>query len=81
MREAARNGSQERLAHIAYLAHQLKGSGGSYGFQSITENAADLEKYAEAPNGNSTDIERFIGSLSAEIDRAARELQDGAAAR
>ena len=31
------------LASLRTLAHQLKGSGGGYGFDLITEQAADLE--------------------------------------
>ena len=31
------------LALLRTLAHQLKGSGGGYGFDPITERAADLE--------------------------------------
>ena len=32
---------------MTYLAHQLKGSGGSYGFQRISTDAAELEKAVE----------------------------------
>src|SRR2546422_10120405 len=37
----------DRLERMTYLAHQLKGSGGSYGFQRISADAAQLEKAVE----------------------------------
>ncbi len=36
------------LDAVARLAHQLKGSAGGYGFPSITDMAAELEKRAKA---------------------------------
>jgi HPt (histidine-containing phosphotransfer) domain-containing protein len=64
------------LDRIAYLAHQLKGSGGSYGYQSISADAAEIEKAVEAGgNGTSLDVVRkHVKALQAEIDRAAKEL-------
>ena len=35
---------RDSLERLKYLAHQLKGSGGSYGYQRISTDAADLEK-------------------------------------
>jgi HPt (histidine-containing phosphotransfer) domain-containing protein len=58
---------------LAYLAHQLKGSGGSYGYQRISDDAAQLEKAVES-TAASADLQRFVVSLREEIDRAAREL-------
>lgn len=64
--------SPESLERLAYLAHQLKGSGGSYGYQRISADAAELEKLVES-NGNG-DLVRYVNSLRGEIERAAREL-------
>ena len=36
-------GDRAAFERLTYLAHQLKGSGGSYGFQSISTDAAELE--------------------------------------
>lgn len=84
MRTALDNRAADRLDLVAYLAHQLKGSGGSYGFQAITTNAAELERVAERAHsdgdGAGEDLERFLGSLSAEIERAASELEAAAPA-
>ncbi len=73
---------REALDRLAYLAHQLKGSGGSYGYQRISTDAAALEKIVEAlaegndggPNAPEK-IQEFVGSLRAEIERAAGELR------
>ena len=37
----------ESLDRLAYLAHQLKGSGGSYGYANISNDAAEIEKAVE----------------------------------
>lgn len=53
----------ESVERLAYLAHQLKGSGGSYGYQRISEDAAEIEKAAEtlpATNGTRASIEQKI---------------------
>jgi hypothetical protein len=64
--------SRETLDRLAYLAHQLKGSGGSYGYQRISADAAELEKAVES--GDGADLSRYVTSLRTEIDRAASEL-------
>ncbi len=64
----------EALERVAYLAHQLKGSGGSYGYQRISTDAAELEKCVEASSPDEARIQQFVVSLRAEIDRAAKEL-------
>lgn len=70
---------RDSLDRLAYLAHQLKGSGGSYGYQRISTDAAELEKVVEAmADGGSSQEERiqqFVLNLRSEIDRAARELR------
>ena len=40
--------SSDTLDRLIYLAHQLKGSGGSYGYQRISDDATELEKAFEA---------------------------------
>ncbi len=70
------------LERLAYLAHQLKGSGGSYGYQQISEDAAELEKAVEsmaAQHGDGTSLDekirRHVTNLRTEIESAAKELE------
>lgn len=72
MESALGGGNQESLDRLAYLAHQLKGSGGSYGYQQISDDAAQLEKMIEA--GGDGDLARYVASLRTEIERAAGKL-------
>ncbi|HYC93084.1 MAG TPA: Hpt domain-containing protein [Thermoanaerobaculia bacterium] len=71
---------REALERLAYLAHQLKGSGGSYGYQRISTDAAELEKVVESIDGGSSSpvqeekIQQHVLNLRNEIDRAAKEL-------
>ena len=71
---------RESLERLAYLAHQLKGSGGSYGYQRISTDAAELEKVVESigDDGDSSTeaekIQQYVLNLQTEIDRAAKEL-------
>lgn len=71
MESGAGDRSPESLARVTYLAHQLKGSGGSYGFQVISDEAAAIEKAAEE---QTEAIDGHIAKLREEIDRRAREL-------
>lgn len=64
--------SRETLERLAYLAHQLKGSGGSYGYQRISTDAAELERAVES--GDGADLTRYVSSLRGEIDKASAEL-------
>jgi len=64
----------DSLDRVAYLAHQLKGSGGSYGYQRISTDAAELEKCVESPSPDEARIQQYVVSLRSEIDRAAREV-------
>lgn len=72
--------SPQSLERLTYLAHQLKGSGGSYGFQRISTDAAELEKAVELlVNGGQDDrleeqIQQYVVNLRAEIERRSREL-------
>ncbi|HEV7242193.1 MAG TPA: Hpt domain-containing protein [Thermoanaerobaculia bacterium] len=65
---------EEARERVAYLAHQLKGSGGSYGYQRISTEAAALEKCVESTSLDEPRIQQYVVSLRSEIDRAAMEL-------
>jgi HPt (histidine-containing phosphotransfer) domain-containing protein len=73
--------ARERLI---YLAHQLKGSGGSYGFERISTDAAELEKAVELLNSGGRDdrleeqLQQHAVNLRAEVDRRMRELATAA---
>jgi HPt (histidine-containing phosphotransfer) domain-containing protein len=69
----------ESLDRLAYLAHQLKGSGGSYGYQRISTDAAEIEKAVERiasgdRGGVRETIRRHVDSLQNEISRSTEEL-------
>jgi HPt (histidine-containing phosphotransfer) domain-containing protein len=73
--------SDESLERLAYLAHQLKGSGGSYGYQTISSEAAELEQAVEsltggAASGDGLDakLQQHITNLAQEITARATEL-------
>ena len=70
------------LDRVAYLAHQLKGSGGSYGYQQISDDSTELEKAIESLAGSNGDptaldekIRKHVANLRNEIDGALKELQ------
>ena len=78
------DGQRDRnsLDRLAYLAHQLKGSGGSYGYQRISDDAAELEKAIESlaeQNGEGPSLDEkirtHVGNLRSEIETAVRELE------
>lgn len=72
--------SRDGLDRLTYLAHQLKGSGGSYGFQCISTDAAELEKAVELLTTGSDDgrlkekIQLHVVNIRSEIDKREREL-------
>lgn len=72
--------SAEALERLTYLVHQLKGSGGSYGFQRISADAAELEKAVElrardgVRPGIDDTIQQHVFNLRAEVDRRMKEL-------
>jgi HPt (histidine-containing phosphotransfer) domain-containing protein len=73
--------SPEAWDRITYLAHQLKGSGGSYGFQRISTDAAALETAVESllkegtRPGLDDKIQQYVFNLRAEVDRGMKELE------
>ena len=64
------------IERVAYIAHQLKGAGGSYGYQRISSEAAQIEKTIEALSGGGSDpaIRQHVANLQEEIDQRFREL-------
>ncbi len=52
---------------VRKVAHGMKGAGGSYGFDRITEIAAHIEQAAKA--GNASPIARDLPALSSYLDR------------
>lgn len=80
MQEALdRERSPEALQRLAYLAHQLKGSGGSYGYERISAEAAELEKAVETIGEGQNDrleekIQQHVLNLKLEVERRSKEL-------
>ena len=68
------------LSRLGYLAHQLKGSGGSYGYERISADAAEIEKTVESADEGSLDsgaeakVKQHVARLRSEIDARSREL-------
>lgn len=75
MESALADRSRESLERLAYLAHQLKGSGGSYGYQRISSEAAELEKMLESQPQGQEQIAGSVERLRAEIASRSRELR------
>lgn len=73
--------TQEALDRLMYLAHQLKGSGGSYGYARISTDAAELEKAFEKMAAESTTavlearVQQHVINLEAEVAKHVRELK------
>lgn len=69
---------RDALERMIYLAHQLKGAGGSYGFQTISTEAAALENALEekltGSDAASPRIESRIKGLSNEVGALMREI-------
>jgi len=61
------------IERLGYLAHQLKGAGGSYGYQDISDEAAAIEKAVEAQNEDPK-LQQHSVSLREAIARAQRDL-------
>lgn len=71
--------SQESIERVTYLAHQLKGSGGSYGFERISAEAAEVERAAErlmrGDQGVVQTVREHVAKLLAEIESQAATLR------
>jgi HPt (histidine-containing phosphotransfer) domain-containing protein len=63
---------------LAYLAHQLKGSGGSYGYQRISIEAAQIEKAAESLAGEKGDRDELTANARARVASLRREIEGAA---
>jgi HPt (histidine-containing phosphotransfer) domain-containing protein len=63
MDEALRQGDFET---IRVLGHSMKGAGGSYGFDAVTDIGKSLEDAAK--NNNTEGIQRSVGELAAYLD-------------
>ena len=55
------------FATVENLGHDMKGAGGSWGFQGITDIGAALEKAAE--NADNEGSRRWVGELTRYLDR------------
>jgi CheY-like chemotaxis protein/HPt (histidine-containing phosphotransfer) domain-containing protein len=51
---------------VKYLGHQMRGSGGAFGFQAITDIGAALQLAAE--NADAVASRRWVGELSSHLD-------------
>lgn len=71
----------ESLDRLAYLAHQLKGSGGSYGYARISDDAAEIERAVEqitsGEDGDRSEatLREKSESLRTAVDNAFAELR------
>jgi signal transduction histidine kinase/CheY-like chemotaxis protein/HPt (histidine-containing phosphotransfer) domain-containing protein len=52
---------------VTILGHQMRGSGGAYGFQAITDIGAALQEAAESADADAS--RRWVGELSSYLDR------------
>ena len=69
--------SSDAIERVAYIAHQLKGAGGSYGYQRISSEAAQIEKTIESSTGTDRtepEIRQHVANLADEINERYREL-------
>jgi HPt (histidine-containing phosphotransfer) domain-containing protein len=74
------------LDRLTYLAHQLKGSGGSYGYAAISADAAEIEKTAEkivageaSLDGVRPSLQQRVESLRSQIAKSSSELAGASA--
>jgi len=73
--------NSESLDRLAYLAHQLKGSGGSYGYARISDEAAEIERAVElittGEDGDRTEatLRERTESLQKAVDQAFADLR------
>ena len=52
---------------VEILGHGMRGAGGSYGFQAITDIGAALEQAAESADADAS--RKWVGELSGYLDR------------
>jgi len=70
--------SPQSMERVTTLAHQLKGSGGSYGFGRISAEAAEVEKAAERLMSGESEamagVREHVANLSDEIAKQQQTL-------
>jgi CheY-like chemotaxis protein/HPt (histidine-containing phosphotransfer) domain-containing protein len=59
---------------VAILGHQMRGSGGAYGFQAITDIGAALQQSAESADADAS--RKWVGELSCYLDRVERKSDE-----
>ena len=74
-----RQESSAAFERMTYLAHQLKGAGGSYGYQKISTEAAALETTLERMSGAGSPeimgkLQNHVRVLAEEIETRSAEL-------
>jgi PAS domain S-box-containing protein len=52
---------------VKFLGHQMRGSGGAFGFQAITDIGAELQQAAESADADAA--RKWVGELSSYLDR------------
>ena len=52
---------------VKFLGHQMRGSGGAFGFQTITDIGAELQQAAESADTEAS--RKWVGELSNYLDR------------
>lgn len=73
-------GDDDSLRRLGYLAHQLKGSGGSYGYERISADAAEIEKAVESAGDGALEgglhdkVLAHISNMQIEIGERKREF-------
>jgi HPt (histidine-containing phosphotransfer) domain-containing protein len=80
IRSALGQQSSAAFDRMTYLAHQLKGAGGSYGFQKISTEAAELETTLERMGGQGGPevvgkLQLHVSALADEIETRSAELK------
>jgi len=78
--------NSDAIDRLGYLSHQLKGAGGSYGYERISSEAAEIEKAAEKiaageGAGINGSLQQHVINLRAEIEKRRRELDPAPASR
>jgi HPt (histidine-containing phosphotransfer) domain-containing protein len=76
LRDSTPRESRERMI---YLAHQLKGAGGSYGFPSISGDAAALEIALETMDESisidlQTEVRTRLENLGRDVEKSLKDL-------
>jgi PAS domain S-box-containing protein len=60
---------------VTSLGHQMRGSGGAFGFQAITDISAALQEAAESADNDGS--RKWVGELSSYLDRVGTDVRVG----